>query len=184
MTMANHVLTRWEPENKDFWQNEGRAIARRNLWISIPALLLAFAIWQVWSVAVVNLPNIGFKRGFAGCQTAAEYFKAHGFIVKNPIAGDIVFYDWQGDGRYDHAGIFLKHNDNDTFLAIEGNTSVINQSNGGSVMFRNRHYKNCIFVHITLNDSAVVSIQPLHYQNSNNLINTDYERIITKPPIA
>ena len=59
--MANHVLTRWEPENKDFWQNEGRAIARRNLWISIPALLLAFAIWQVWSVAVVNLPNIGFK---------------------------------------------------------------------------------------------------------------------------
>ena len=59
--MSAHVLTRWEPENSAFWQQEGRAVARRNLWISIPALLRAFAIWQVWSVAVVNLPNIGFK---------------------------------------------------------------------------------------------------------------------------
>jgi len=54
-------LKRWEPEVASFWQSEGRAVARRNLWISIPALLLAFAIWQVWSVAVVNLPNIGFN---------------------------------------------------------------------------------------------------------------------------
>ncbi|MCW3478231.1 NarK family nitrate/nitrite MFS transporter [Neisseriaceae bacterium JH1-16] len=54
-------LKRWEPEVARFWQSEGRAVARRNLWISIPALLLAFAIWQVWSVAVVNLPNIGFN---------------------------------------------------------------------------------------------------------------------------
>ncbi|MEG1326962.1 MAG: NarK family nitrate/nitrite MFS transporter, partial [Janthinobacterium sp.] len=38
----------------------GKATAARNLWISIPALLLAFAVWMVWSVVVVNLPNIGF----------------------------------------------------------------------------------------------------------------------------
>ena len=55
------LLTHWTPEDATFWEKEGRHIARRNLWISIPALLLAFAIWQVWSVAVVNLPNIGFK---------------------------------------------------------------------------------------------------------------------------
>ena len=58
---SSRVLTQWEPENPAFWEQTGRKIARRNLWISIPALLLAFAIWQVWSVAVVNLPNIGFK---------------------------------------------------------------------------------------------------------------------------
>ncbi len=34
---------------------------QRNLWISIPALMLAFAVWMVWSVVVVNLPNVGFK---------------------------------------------------------------------------------------------------------------------------
>ncbi|GHD73208.1 NarK family nitrate/nitrite MFS transporter [Vogesella fluminis] len=55
------VLERWEPENPGFWQNEGKAVARRNLWLSIPALTLAFAIWQVWSVAVLNMPNIGFN---------------------------------------------------------------------------------------------------------------------------
>lgn len=54
-------LSVWQPENQDFWNKTGRAIARRNLWISVPALLLAFAIWQVWSVAVVQLPSIGFS---------------------------------------------------------------------------------------------------------------------------
>ena len=56
-----YLIEQWQPEDKDFWQKTGKKIATRNLWISIPALLLAFAIWQVWSVAVVNLPNIGFK---------------------------------------------------------------------------------------------------------------------------
>ena len=56
-----YLIEHWQPEDKDFWQKTGKKIATRNLWISIPALLLAFAIWQVWSVAVVNLPNIGFK---------------------------------------------------------------------------------------------------------------------------
>ncbi|KPN72571.1 NarK family nitrate/nitrite MFS transporter [Neisseria sp. 83E34] len=57
----SYTIQDWRPEDKEFWEKTGRPIARRNLWISIPALLLAFAMWQVWSVAVVNLPNIGFK---------------------------------------------------------------------------------------------------------------------------
>ncbi|MDC7697981.1 NarK family nitrate/nitrite MFS transporter [Vogesella indigofera] len=58
---SSHVLTRWEPESPSFWQQDGKAVARRNLWLSIPALTLAFIIWQVWSVAVLNMPNIGFS---------------------------------------------------------------------------------------------------------------------------
>jgi NNP family nitrate/nitrite transporter-like MFS transporter len=58
--MASRVLTEWNPEDKAFWEREGKAIANRNLWISIPALFLSFAVWMVWSVVVVNLPNIGF----------------------------------------------------------------------------------------------------------------------------
>ncbi|MCL2872079.1 MAG: MFS transporter [Betaproteobacteria bacterium] len=54
------------PEDHSFWQNEGKAIANRNLWISIPALLLAFVIWQVWSITVPQLTSIGFK--FTGDQ--------------------------------------------------------------------------------------------------------------------
>jgi NNP family nitrate/nitrite transporter-like MFS transporter len=59
--LAGHVLTEWNPEDQAFWEEKGRAIARRNLWISIPALLLAFVIWMVWSVVVAKLPAIGFK---------------------------------------------------------------------------------------------------------------------------
>jgi len=55
------VLTEWNPEDQAFWKSKGRAIARRNLWISIPALLLAFVIWMVWSVVVAKLPAVGFK---------------------------------------------------------------------------------------------------------------------------
>ena len=57
---AGRVLADWRPEDEDFWSSRGEAIARRNLWISIPALLLAFAVWMVWSAVVVNLPRIGF----------------------------------------------------------------------------------------------------------------------------
>lgn len=55
------LLTTWTPEDKTFWQAKGRPIARRNLWLSVPALLLAFAVWQVLSVTLTYLPNAGFK---------------------------------------------------------------------------------------------------------------------------
>lgn len=55
------LLTIWMPEDKRFWEQEGEAIARINLWISVPCLLLAFAVWQLWSVVAVNLPSLGFK---------------------------------------------------------------------------------------------------------------------------
>jgi MFS transporter, NNP family, nitrate/nitrite transporter len=51
----------WTPEDKAFWEREGEAIAKLNLWISVPALFLAFAIWQVWSVVAVSLPSLGFR---------------------------------------------------------------------------------------------------------------------------
>ena len=59
--MSKYLITTWEPELPAFWRKDGRATANRNLLISIPALMLAFAVWMVWSVVVVNLPNIGFK---------------------------------------------------------------------------------------------------------------------------
>jgi len=55
------VLSVWTPEDKAFWEREGEAIAKLNLWISVPALFLAFAVWQVWSVVAVGLPALGFK---------------------------------------------------------------------------------------------------------------------------
>ena len=59
--MSSKVLHKWEPENPTFWQQSGSAIANRNLWISIPCLFLAFAVWMVWSMVVVKLPDVGFN---------------------------------------------------------------------------------------------------------------------------
>ena len=56
-----HVLVDWRPDDEAFWAATGRRIATRNLLVSMPALLLAFAVWIVWSVIVVELPQIGFK---------------------------------------------------------------------------------------------------------------------------
>jgi len=55
-----HVLVDWAPDDEAFWAATGRRIATRNLLVSMPALLLAFAVWVVWSVIVVELPHIGF----------------------------------------------------------------------------------------------------------------------------
>ena len=59
--LSGKTLEDWRPEDKAFWKQTGRRIARRNLAISIPALLLSFAVWMVWSVVVAKLPSIGFR---------------------------------------------------------------------------------------------------------------------------
>lgn len=59
-TTMPRVLADWHPEDAAFWAEKGRVVARRNLWISIPALLLAFSVWMVWSMVVAKLPLIGF----------------------------------------------------------------------------------------------------------------------------
>ncbi|MCG3202819.1 MAG: hypothetical protein NFCOHLIN_02705 [Gammaproteobacteria bacterium] len=59
--LGSHLLEDWRPEDREFWESRGRAIARRNLWLSVPSLLLSFAVWMVWSVVVAKLPAVGFK---------------------------------------------------------------------------------------------------------------------------
>jgi len=55
------TITKWNPEDQVFWEKEGNKIATRNLWVSIPALMLAFSVWQMWSILAVNLNSIGFN---------------------------------------------------------------------------------------------------------------------------
>jgi NNP family nitrate/nitrite transporter-like MFS transporter len=58
---ASGAIQDWAPEDPAYWTSKGKAIATRNLWISIPNLLLAFAVWMVWSVVIAKLPAVGFK---------------------------------------------------------------------------------------------------------------------------
>ena len=117
-------------------------------WFGLPGVAWC-AIFVSWCYdkAGIVLPKIGFsKPGFAGCQSAYAYWKKAGKIVKTPQRGDIVLFDWNGDGRYDHTGLFDMDLGKGFFQSVEGNTSVGNDSNGGQVMVRKRSYKTAIFV--------------------------------------
>src|SRR5215218_4664861 len=50
----------WDPEDAEFWETQGRKVARRNLWPSIFAEFLGFSVWQLWSIVVVSMPAAGF----------------------------------------------------------------------------------------------------------------------------
>ncbi len=56
--MAN--IKEWDVENQTFWESTGKQIANRNLWISIPSLLMGFAIWLMWGIITVQMLNLGF----------------------------------------------------------------------------------------------------------------------------
>lgn len=106
----------------------------------------AFVSWCFYE-AGLPLGTIDLKHGFVGCPYAVANIHKWGKQVTVPAEGCVVLYDWNGDGKFDHTGIFVKDLGNGLFEAIEGNTSFKDNSNGGMVMRRSdRKYKHAIFV--------------------------------------
>lgn len=88
-------------------------------------------------------------KGFASCGYGIKFFKKHKawHPVSEAIMGDLVFFDWDGDGSQDHVGIIVSNDPKTkTVKTIEGNTSDTNHSNGGTVQAKTRHYKNIMGV--------------------------------------
>lgn len=54
-------------------------------------------------------------------------------IVSSPAPGDIIFFDFNGNGTPDHIGVVCEVNPNGSVVTIEGNTSSYSQTNGGTV---------------------------------------------------
>lgn len=61
-------LPRWEPEDQQFWEETGSAVAWRTCALTTFSLIFSFATWFVMSAVVVRMPAIGFK------FTTMEYF--------------------------------------------------------------------------------------------------------------
>lgn len=113
------------------------------------------AIFVSWAFHHAGMPlgRIDRENGMQYCPSALQYFKKAGRVTGSPAAGDIVFFDWEGDGRFDHTGLFLQDNRDGTFISLEGNTGMTNDSNGGEVMIRLRKYRNAVFVHPQVYDN-------------------------------
>jgi NNP family nitrate/nitrite transporter-like MFS transporter len=69
--MSKINIEKWDVEDNNFWETEGSKIAKKNLWISIPALLLAFSVWLMWGMIIVQMKKLGFTLGMPH-QTAAD----------------------------------------------------------------------------------------------------------------
>ncbi|MGF1758627.1 MFS transporter [Photobacterium sagamiensis] len=54
------AIKKWDVENPEFWENKGKQVANRNLWISIPSLLCGFAVWLYWGIITIQMLNVGF----------------------------------------------------------------------------------------------------------------------------
>jgi len=57
---TNGDIEHWDVEDATFWEQEGKRIASRNLWISIPSLLVGFAVWLMWGMITTQMKNLGF----------------------------------------------------------------------------------------------------------------------------
>lgn len=99
------------------------------------------AVSEIFQEAKLPLPGIQYRRGFAGVPFAMQHLKQWATEVsfENAQPGDLIIYDWNQDNRPDHIG-FLKTKDLKlkTIQALEGNTAIGNDSNGGEFMDRPR----------------------------------------------
>jgi cell wall-associated NlpC family hydrolase len=68
-------------------------------------------------------------------------------VTTSPVPGDLVLYDWNRNGVPDHVGIF-ENGSNVSWTAIEGNTSMSSNSNGGEVMRRKRSISNGVITFV------------------------------------
>jgi NNP family nitrate/nitrite transporter-like MFS transporter len=50
----------WDPDDQGFWERQGKRIANRNLWVSIPNLLLGFAVWIYWGMIAKYVQKLHF----------------------------------------------------------------------------------------------------------------------------
>jgi NNP family nitrate/nitrite transporter-like MFS transporter len=79
-------ITDWRPEDPVFWESTGKRIAYRNLMLSVPALLCAFAVWGMWGIISVQMLNLGFPFSQAELFTLTAIAGLAGATMRIPAA--------------------------------------------------------------------------------------------------
>ena len=141
------VGTRENPpgSNWGFWVSKFLASAG----IKTPAPWCAAFVCYCYKVAgrPLTFPNRASVGYFQ------QWLEKNGYIVKRPLSGDVVCYNFDSDDWPDHMGIVdrvlaIRWKDG-KFIGwiqvIEGNTSLTNQADGGRVMVRRRWANRCKF---------------------------------------
>lgn len=95
----------------------------------------------------------------ASCANMLAYYEGTNQIVKNPKAGDLVFFKFATNNRRtNHVGLVISVN-GDTITTIEGNTSQTSQDNGGKVLKRTRRSNIVAYVRPKYDGTSVVNMK-------------------------
>lgn len=106
------------------------------LWGTTFPWCVVFCWWCFREAGASSLFYGGGKT--ASCTELRDWAKRSGrWVTGDYRPGDVVIYDWHDDGRPDHCGI-VETAGGSSVVAIEGNTGIGNDSNGGEVMRRTR----------------------------------------------
>ena len=95
--MAKNLET-WNPEDERFWMSDGKRIATRNLWISIPCLLAGFAVWLYWGIITVQMINLKFPFTQAELFTLAAIAGLSGATLRISV---VVLHSHRGRAQHD-----------------------------------------------------------------------------------
>ena len=99
------------------------------------------ACFVSWCANECGYIENGIIPKFAGCIQGSEWFMERGQWQDGsftPVAGHIIFFDWEGDGLTDHVGI-VERVENGTVYTVEGNSGDACRQNsyavGSSVIY-------------------------------------------------
>lgn len=119
-TAANEVGTVSNPNtmnNKyNKWYYGGNVNSPKLHWCVV------FVAWVLEQCGLRSLLCEGTKTAFV--PYVVNYAKKHGLWVAGKLQpGDLIIFDWNGDGSGDHIGIVEKVNADGSYVTIEGNTN-------------------------------------------------------------
>ena len=93
------------------------------------------ACFVSWCANECGYIEAGVISKFAGCVQGSQWFKDRGLWQDRnfePSAGQIIFFDWEGDGVTDHVGI-VERVENGTVYTVEGNSGDACRQNSYSI---------------------------------------------------
>lgn len=83
---TNADIEQWDVESAEFWERKGKRIASRNLWISIPSLLMGFAVWLMWGMITTQMKNLGFAFSIEQLFTLSAIAGLSGATLRIPAS--------------------------------------------------------------------------------------------------
>jgi peptidoglycan hydrolase-like protein with peptidoglycan-binding domain len=85
-----------------------------------------FVSWVAIQSGATSFTSVSVGDWVAAAQNGTSVFPDNLSVTLSPMPGDLVAFDWEGDGDFDwpdrHIGIFKSWNPDGTFQTIEGNT--------------------------------------------------------------